>query len=281
MHAWIADHPDAFGSREKETYFFVDPGTHMYRPEAHISRGFETYRDQFPIAAGVKPRVILESTPAYIYYDTALDRIPDLASQPKCLFIVREPSAQIYSLYTYFRDNWTWIPADMSFDGFLAAARAGTHEFNGNELVKNALSYAKYVDYLLRWRARLGPERMMVMTFDEFVADQRGATQRVAQWLGLDPAFYETYGFPRENETYAPRNRLLQRLNVGVRGLLPKGAFYEKLRGFYRKLNTRAPSGPAEEERARIKALRPEFAEANARLAENFGLDLGRWGVSK
>lgn len=281
MHAWIADHPDAFGSLEKETYFFVDPGTHMYRPEAHVARGFETYRDQFPIPAGAKPRVILESTPAYIYYDTALDRIPDLASQPKCLFILREPAAQIYSLYTYFRDNWTWIPADMTFDGFLAAARAGSHEFNGNELVKNALSYAKYVDYLLRWRDRLGPERMMVITFDEFIADQRGTTQRIAQWLGLDPAFYETYDFPRENETYAPRNRLLQRVNVGVRGLLPKGAFYEKLRGFYRKLNTRASSGPAQEERGRIEALRPEFAEANARLAESFGLDLERWGSGK
>ncbi|WP_392665179.1 sulfotransferase family protein [Amaricoccus sp. B4] len=278
MHAWIADHPDAFGSREKETYFFVDPGTHMYRPEAHVSRGLEAYRGQFPLCDGAQPKVILESTPAYLYYRTALAEIPDLSSRPRCLFILREPAAQIYSLYTYFRDNWSWIPGEMGFAEFLAAVRAESHDFNGNELARNALAYARYVDYLLPWRERLGADRMMVATFDTFIADERALTRRVAEWLGLDPTFYDTYTFPRENETYAPRNRTLQKANVAIRGLLPRGAFYENLRGVYRKLNTRKPDGPAEEERALISGLRGEFMESNARLAEEFALDLSRWG---
>lgn len=33
LFGWIAAHPDALGTREKETYFFVDPGTHMYRAD--------------------------------------------------------------------------------------------------------------------------------------------------------------------------------------------------------------------------------------------------------
>ncbi len=279
MHAWIADHPDAFGSLEKETYFFVDPGTHMYRPEAHVAKGFDAYREQFPIPEGASPRIILESTPAYIYYDTAIAQIPDLPSQPRCLFIVREPGAQIYSLYTYFRDNWNWIPGDMNFADFLRAARAGSHDFNGNELARNALRYAKYVDYLVPWRERLGQDRMMVMTFDEFVADQQAATRRVAQWLGLDPGFYDDYGFPRENETYAPRNRMLQKVNVAVRGLLPRGSFYENLRGVYRKLNTRKPDGISDDEAGLLPDLRLEFIEANARLEKEFGLDLSGWTV--
>lgn len=277
VFAWIAEHPDALGSREKETYFFVDPGTHMYRPEAHVSQGFAAYGDQFVLPAGPAPKVILESTPAYIYYRTALERIPDLPSQPRCLFILREPAAQIYSLYTYFRDNWSWIPGDMSFAEFLAAVRAGSHDFKGNELARNALAQGRYIDYLLPWRERLGAERIMVATFDELLADQRGLTKRVAEWVGLDPAFYDDFAFPRENETYAPRNRLLQNVNVAIRGLLPKGAFYENLRGVYRRLNTRAPSGPSDAEGAEVARLRGEFTEANARLAEEFGLDLSRW----
>lgn len=277
IFAWIAEHPDALGSREKETYFFVDPGTHMYRPEAHVSQGLGAYAAQFALPEGKAPKVILESTPAYIYYETALARIPDLASAPRCLFILREPATQVYSLYTYFRDNWSWIPASMSFSDFIAAVRAGSHDFNGNELARNALAYGRYVDYLLPWRERLGAERMMVVTFDELIADQRGLTRRVAEWVGLDPAFYDDFAFPRENETYAPRNRMLQSVNVAIRGLLPKGAFYENLRGFYRKLNTRAPDGLSEKEDAEIARLRGDFTEANARLAEAFDLDLSGW----
>jgi hypothetical protein len=146
MHSWIADHPDALGAREKETYFFVDPGTHMYRQEAHVSRGLESYRSQFTLPSGRVPRVILESTPAYIYYETALAQVPDLPSRPCCLFILREPAAQVYSLYTYFRDNWNWIPGDMSLGDFIAAVRAGSHDYNGNELARTALAHARYVD---------------------------------------------------------------------------------------------------------------------------------------
>lgn len=249
----------------------------MHRPEAHVSHGLETYGAQFVAPEGARPRVILESTPAYIYYETALARIPDLPSRPRCLFILREPAAQIYSLYTYFRDNWSWIPGDMSFPEFLAAVRAGSHDFKGNELARNALAYGRYVDYLLPWRERLGEERIMVATFDELIADQRGLTKRVADWVGLDATFYDDFAFPRENETYAPRNRLLQNVNVAVRGLLPRGAFYENLRGLYRRLNTRKPDGASEAERAEIARLRSEFTQSNARLAQEFGLDLSAW----
>lgn len=277
MHAWIADHPDAFGSREKETYFFADPGTHVYRPEKHLLAGYDVYREQFPIPPGTTPRVILEATPAYMYYETALAQIPDLPSRPRCLFIVREPATQIYSLYTYFRDNWTFIPSNMTFPAFLEEVRADRNSFGGNELARNALAYARYVDHLMPWRDRLGPERIMVVAFDELAADQRALTKRVAAWLDLDPDFYDGYGFPRENETYAPRNRTLQKVNVAIRGLLPKGAFYERLREAYRKRNTRKPDGPSEEECAAIAELRGEFTEANARLSAEFGLDLAGW----
>jgi len=204
IHKWIADHPDAFGSREKETYFFVDPDTHMFRPSAHIAAGLEAWRDQFSLPAAANPKVILESTPSHIYYETALKFIPDLETKPKCLFVVREPAAQIYSLYSYFRNNWSWVPSDMSFPEFIEAARAKSHNFGGNELAVRALENARYVDFLKLWRARLGDDRMMVLSYDDLMADQKALTQKVAEWVGLDPSFYTQYGFPRENETYEP-----------------------------------------------------------------------------
>ena len=223
LFRWIADHPDAFGSVDKETYFFVDPGTHMHSPDFHISNGLETYRTQFPVPDGADPKVILEATPSYIYNASALEHIPTLPSQPRCLFILREPAAQIYSLYTYFRDNWDWVPSSMGFDEFLSAARTGSHDFKGNELARNAYNFACYAQHLEPWRERLGADRIMVATFDELQGDPAAMTRRVAAWLNLDTSFYNAYDFPRENETYAPRNRQLQSLNIAVRGLVAEG----------------------------------------------------------
>lgn len=277
MHRWISDHPDAFGSREKETFFFSDPGTHMHRREAHISMGIDAWRDQFPVPIGHAPTVIVESTPANIYYQTALEQIPDLPSKPKCLFLLREPSEQIFSLYSYFRSNWDWISVDMSFGAFLTAVRNRSHDFKGNELAQNAISFGRYVDYLRLWRNRLGDERMLVLGFDALKADAVGLTKRVANWVGLDPSFYDSYAFPRENETYVPRSYTLQRANIAVRSHLPEGVVYRGLRSVYRKINTTKRNPIADADCfVLLRELRYEFAESNQVLADEFGVNFNK-----
>ncbi len=272
LHSYLAAHPDALGSREKETYFFCDPQSHMFRPNANAALGFDTWQDQFAIPNGPAPKVIFESTPSYLYSRSALMHIPSLPSQPKCLFILREPAAQIYSLFTYFRDNWTWVPQDMTFSAFLNAVQNQSDAFGGNELAQNAIAYAQYIDYLLPWRATLGDDRIMVANLDDLAADVRGFTQRVAVWLGLDPDFYDTYSFARENETYSPRSRLLHRVNVGLRGVLPKGQAYNLLRSLYRRANTTRPVGATTEDKIDIQALRTHFAVSNNKLKQEFGI---------
>lgn len=276
LHSWIADHPDALGSLEKETYFLSDPGTHMYRPDNHVSLGLTGYAAHFPDPGGAK--IILESTPGYLYSATALRTLANLPSNPRVLFVLREPGAQILSLFQYFQNNWTWIPAEMGFAEFIAAVRSGSHDFKGNELARHCLDYAAYVDHLLPWRAALGPDRMRVMLFDDLKADGLGFTKKVATWLSLNPDFYDSYDISRENETYTPRSRLLQSVNVAIRDRLPKGPAYEALRRIYRRLNTTkvTPNPNAQT----LADIRNQLAPANARLAAEFKLDLRAWNTT-
>lgn len=276
LHRWIADHPDAAGSIEKETYFFADPGTHMFRDDMNAGQGLHRYAEHFALGAE-QARVRIESTPAYIYYARALEHVPQLPGKPKCLFVVREPAAQIYSLYRYFRSNWAWIPSSMSFRSYIATLHEGRAGFGGNELARDALRNAAYVDFLMPWRERLGCERMRVMLFENLQRDPAGFAAEVARWIGLDPAFYESYDFPRENDTYAVRSTRLQRLNIAMRARLPRGRAYAALRAAYRAFNTRAPDGPSEDDRATIAELRGQFCAANLRLSRAFGLDLSHW----
>lgn len=277
LHRWLSDHPDAFGALDKEARFFMDPGGHIHRPDFNIANGLEGYRSQFPIPRGAAPRVILDSTPAYIYQQTALDHLPELPGQPRCIFVLREPASQILSLFNYFQNNWSWIPAGMGFGDYLRAIEDGSHDFSGNELARDALTNAAYVDFLRPWRDRLGKGRMFVCTFDELRRDAPALTRRIAQWAGLDPSFYDSHDFVSENESYVPRSRGLQNLNIALRERLPKGVLYRGLRGVYRRLNTtRPPAQPDPDQH--LARLRDRFAPANAALAAEFGLDLSGWG---
>ncbi|ETX16720.1 hypothetical protein OCH239_01275 [Roseivivax halodurans JCM 10272] len=277
IHTWLSHHDDAVGSRDKETYFFVDPGTHMYRSDFNVENGLAGYETQFPVDPGSHPSVIFESTPSYLYSAAALEHIPDLPTRPRCLFVVREPSSQIFSLFSYFQGNWNWVPPEMSFRDFLAAVRGRSHDFQGNELARDALGNAAYVHHLERWRARLGDERMMVVTFDELARDPRLLMRRIAELAGLDPSFYDSYDFRTENESYAPRSQKLQSVNVALRSRLPKGRLYRALRHAYRALNTRKADGPDAADRAALAELRGEYQESNRKLARTFGVNLDAW----
>lgn len=280
LFRWIADHPDALGSSEKETYVCVDPGSHMYDEKLHISRGVKSYSAFFPsVERTAGKSVILESTPGYMYYRTALNSIPFLSSSPKCLFVLREPGNQIYSLFNYFKNNWSWIDNKMTFEQYLAALRSGVERdvFKGNELASNALENARYVDHLRRWKAALGEERMKVCDFDDLKNDHVTFTKSIAQWLGLDPTFYDDYPFPRDNETYAVKISWLQKFNVFIRAVIPRGLTYDFIRVLYRKINTSPPVGPSDHEKIIISGLSKSFKDANDELRKEFGLKLPGW----
>ncbi|UWQ23195.1 sulfotransferase [Jannaschia sp. W003] len=272
LFAWLAQHPEVTPARCKETRFFADPGSHVFRPDFNAGRG-HAIDDAFPTP---RPgtRLRLEGTPTTIYARTALEHLPGLPGA-RCLFVLRDPAEQIRSLHGYFRDNWSYVPADMDFAAYLAAVRAGGHAFGGNELAADPLPRADYLPWLEAWRARMGPDRMRVVTFDRLRADPLKLLREVARWCDLSPEPLDDLSTASENETYAPRSRAIQRINVALRARLPKGPAYRAARSLYRRLNTRAPdrSGDA----AAMEALRAEFAPANRRLAESFGLDLAAW----
>jgi hypothetical protein len=221
--------------------------------------------------------VILESTPLYLYSETALRHLPDLPTTPKFLFVLREPAEQIHSVFNYFRNNWDWIPADLSFPDFMRQVDAGTAQFGGNEVAANAVRYATYVEHLAKWRDRVGADRMCVLQFEQLVRDPGAFMQRTAAFAGLDAGFFDDYAFGASNSTYTPRIGLLQKLNIAVRDRLPRGAVYRAARSVYRRINTTAPPPTPADDLKVLAELRERFEEPNRRLAAAFDIDLSLW----
>ena len=281
LFQWLADHPEVCGSQEKETYYFVDPGTHMYVASRNFAtQGLAGYEALFA-HGDPQARVVLEATPGYLYHETALRELPCLPSAPHFIVLLREPVAQIRSLFRYFQQNWDWIPRLMTFSEFVETADQERSSFKGNELASGALRNANYLDALRRWRDACGAERLHVFLFEDMVADPRAFMVQLSKTLGVDPGFYETYNFPVENETYVARNGLLQALNIRLRALIPQGRLYYLLRRAYRAVNTRSvqkPAGPPPVDEVSVERLlsRRYLVELPA-LEREFNLDLSSW----
>ena len=278
LFSWLRDHPQVCAAREKETYYFVDPGTHMFRPDRNFrDHGLEGYGALF---ASCDPgaRIVLEATPSYLYSATALRELPDIPSRPTFIFVLREPVAQLRSLFSYFQQNWNWIPRDMTFSDFIAAVEQRRHGFSGNELAVNALRNSWYPEHLRRWRARVGEDRMVILLFDDLVTESRRTMRNLAERLGIEPGFYDDYSFPRENSTYLVRNTWLQDINIRVRGRLPAGAVYRGIRRAYRALNTRQPDSAHDHSEVEQR-LRERYSGMIPELESEFGLDLHRWKI--
>jgi hypothetical protein len=281
LFRWFADHPDVLGSNVKETCYFVDVGTHVFNVKRHfLSGGIEGY-ERFFVPNGRVPRLIIEATPTYIYSDCALRSLTQITSKPHFIFLLREPVSQIRSIFQYFQTNWNWIPSDMTFSEFISASQLRVDNFGGNELAQNVMRNAAYVDFLVKWREACGAERIHVFLFEEAFSDARRFMHDLAEQFGINSQFYDTYKFPRENQTYLVRSKALQKVNVSVRSLFPQGAMYRAVRSLYRSLNTRRVVAGQMLDHELEATLAEKYRLPNERLAEEFNLNLAAWTTAQ
>jgi len=279
LHLWLTAHPDVAGPSCKETGYFVDETSHAFNPDANFRlHGLAGYEAFFENNAAANARVVVEVAPDYMYQQTAIDALPLIPSRPKILFILREPAAQIYSLFNYLKNNWQYVPRDLSFSSFVELSRRESPDLAHHELLQHAISNAHYCDHVDRWIARAGADRVGIYLFEDLVADSRAFMRRLCSDLDIDPVFFDHFEFPKGNETYRARSSALQAVNIAVRKRLPKGPVYDRLRQMYRQFFTNdGKVNKSDEESLLIKQLREEYSHSNQQLADRFDLKLQRW----
>lgn len=271
LYRWLGDHPDVQTAALKETGFFADKESHIYNPERHIDGGLEGLAALYPRSDWAK-KIRLEATPAHIYSATALAHIPHLPNAPKCLFVLREPAAQIHSLFTYFQHSWGQLPHGLRFSAFVERICDASQPkpVPGNELLGNAVANARYVDWLRLWRAQLGADRMRAISLEDLRKHPSGTLHAIADWVGIAPAFYDSYPFAPENRSYVTRNEHLKHAAIRLRSHLPRGPLYDAARWLYRRMNTDAAALCPDD--GALVRLRREFVTANQALALEFGI---------
>lgn len=240
--AYLAAHPAICFSKPKEPHYFSNlgggAGGDLQRD--YIERCFAHRRPEH-LRAG-------EGSVSYLYSPTAIDRILAIAPRAQFIAMVRNPLEMLLSYHLRLLYLLEEDEAELATAWRLQALRARGEHMPVHSTEPRLLQYAEIGSlgtWVERLVARAGPEKCLVVVYDDLAADPGRVYERVLRFLELEPDARTV--FRRKQRSRGYRSRALQAL------LFKPPPALARLAG----VRTSAESTPeAEHERAAPKAPR-------------------------
>lgn len=177
----------------------------------------------------------LDASPRYfIGGDHLVRRLRTELPEARVLVILRDPTARMWSSYTYKRSK-NRLPPDMGFSEFYDQCLRvwSTQRLREpSEVTYRALGTGVYPEHLPPWLESFG-EHAKVLFFEDLVRSPHQVMTDLCAWLGLDAAPVQSFDLEQRNKTVQPRSAVLRRLSLGADRLLfagrPAGSAVRKL----------------------------------------------------
>jgi hypothetical protein len=261
LYFWLSAHPEVKASMVKETFFFADDVNRFNKNANIIEHSLEAYSSYFNSKESDQKKVRLEATAPYIYFENALEHIPKLPSKPKVIFVLREPSARLYSQYRFERFRTKRIHMTWK-------------EYSKKDKL---ILHGDYEYYLKKWVKSLGKDRIYVCTFESLVSDPKECLYGMSSFLGINSVFYDNYNFIQHNETVAIKNKLIHRLGLTLQRYVPHG-IQEKILPLYLKINSGKMPLKDPSDKKILKSVKSDYQDSILRLKKLFpNLNLESW----
>ena len=261
LYFWLSAHPEVKASMVKETFFFADEVNRFNRNANIIEHSLQEYSSYFLSKKPNQEKIRLEATAPYIYFENALNHIPKLPSNPKVIFVLREPSARLYSQYRFERFRTKRI--QMTWEEYSKSDKLKLH--------------GDYEYYLNKWVESIGKDRIYVCTFESLVSDPKECIRDMSSFLGIDSIFYDNYDFIQHNETVAIKNKFIHRLGLILQRYVPHG-IQEKILPFYLRINSGKMPSKDPSDKEILKSVKSDYQDSILRLKELFpNLNLESW----
>jgi Sulfotransferase family len=210
MYQYLSAHPDVYMPRTKEPTFFAQDLDEGRRGDDRLfTRHLDEYLALFSGWRG--ERRVGEGSVWYLYSQVAASRVKAFAPDAQIIIMLRDPVEAMYSLHAHFLAN-----GSEDLTSFEEALRVERDRACGRRIPKNAyvvkgLLYtevAKYANQVERYLNLFGRESVLVLFFEDFVADPAMTYRQVCAFLGVDPTFVPA--FERANPSRVVRSRLLR-----------------------------------------------------------------------
>ncbi len=179
LYEMLRSHSEIYMPDLKETLFFARELHPGLKPEGPQPDTLEEYLQLF---APARPdQRAGEASPSYLRSREAAKRIAAVQPDARIIAILREPASFLRSMHLeLLKDH---VETEKDFRKAIAREREhGTH--------KPVLWYShervEYVEQLRRYHEAFGPERVLVLIYDDFRSDNDATVHRVLRFLGVD-----------------------------------------------------------------------------------------------
>lgn len=273
----LVSHPRVTGGIEKEIRFLMDEDDELATSQNVRDNGLAGWAGQFADRGTGDFDIWLDASPQYQYQQVAIDTIARLDPQPKVLFVVRRPSARLFSLYQYARYHQKRLPHVKSFAQFIEEIRPPVdHRLSDQKMMVNAWNDSRYDLMLSRWSEVVSADKLFVTSVEELGDEREKVLRELAAWLGIDPEPLVHSRVDRSNPTVKTRSTLLRKVGGRAAQVLPETRLIRHIKTFVRELNS-SPLDRDELSRNSnlIEQLDAEFAPAMAEfeaLRQTLGL---------
>jgi len=200
---WLAQHPEVFVPKLKEPNYFAladrDPVPKGPAPEEVLRRAiynwshtdWDDYRALFA-AAGDRPAVG-EASVRYLYFPGAAERIRAALPEVRLVAILRDPVGRLYSHYNMNRQMSREVSLEpLALADAIAAEPERIAEGWGWDW--HYVAVGLYGRQLRRYYELFPREQILILLYDELVADPLGAFRAVCRHIGVDDGFRPDMG---------------------------------------------------------------------------------------
>ena len=270
---YLRRHPALFFPEDSEPQFFSH--------DENYTKGVDWYASLFDSAAG--GQICGEKSTAYTRWPTCPDvpkRIAEVVPDVKLIYMLRHPIDRAYSHYVHrvTVELYKGQPIPVSFEQHVKT----------DTMCVESSEYMKQIEQYL---PRFAKDRLLVLFFEDFVAQPKAMLQDVMKFIGVDPAFDVMAEGPIHKKKAArQREQRVRKKLTGPVKAIPGASHVGRLiprrwkDAAYRLLRA-TPSGRRTAQQFTPTPMRPEttavlldrFREGNDRLAEFVGRDLSHW----
>jgi Sulfotransferase family len=298
LYEMLKAHPQIYMPECKEPRFYA-PDLRVRFLRGALERGerptipqtLDEYLSLFKSAT--LEQCVGEASPSYLMSSLAAELIARAQPRARIVAILREPVAFLRSLQLELVQNH--IESERDFAAAMANEQLGPLNVGSSDYAPPIRRYSdriRYVEQLTRYHAAFPAEQVLVLIYDDFKRDNRGAIGRVLRFLEVDDnvALEPVKANPSVHVRSVWLDRMVQGLYAGrgplartsrkaLRATIPSRLRGEGLQTLRRRLLYGSPQ-PADEAFAR--ELRVRFKDEVVALSEYLGRDLvEEWGYDR
>lgn len=296
LYEMLRRHPDVYMPDVKETWYFSPELRSAGERRRQVAARPETLDQYLALFAGAAPgQRIGESSPAYLLSATAAARIAKVQPEARIIAILREPASFLRSFHLQCLRNHVETERDFGRAIALEAdRRAGRHipprSHRPHELLYS--NHVRYAEQLRAYEEVFGRERVLVLIYEDFRAENIATVRRVLRFLDVDdstpieaieanPSYEVRSARLHElvRSVYVGRGPVSRAAKATITSLTSRRVRHELLRVTRRRVVYGRPQ-PADEQV--MRALRRRFRPEVIALGEYLDRDLvSRWGYDR